>query len=229
VQAFNVQNKYKRDIIMIDKLSKMKGEDMRVVKAKTSDIIISTAKKLFIENSISKITIEDIAVAANVGEATIYRYFGNKQSLVLEVAIKLSTDVYDNYFRFEKNLSGLEMITQFYNSYLNIYVENKKYYVFISELDNILIHEHLDVLVYEKMINRFKEIFDMAYELGVKNKTVRKIENIDLFYYTSTQAILSLCKKLAISDGILESDHRFKSVEEIKMIIDVYLSYLSTK
>ncbi len=37
--------------------------------------VVDVATNLFLQDSINTVTIKDIAVAADIGEATIYRYF----------------------------------------------------------------------------------------------------------------------------------------------------------
>ena len=55
---------------------------MRKVKESTREKLIDVSKKLFLKNSISSVTIQDIAVKANIGEATVYRYFKKKINVV---------------------------------------------------------------------------------------------------------------------------------------------------
>lgn len=47
--------------------------------------IRQAAAKLFLQNSIEKVAIQEIAAAAKVSYATIFKYYGSKQDLVLEV------------------------------------------------------------------------------------------------------------------------------------------------
>ncbi|MDQ7043601.1 MAG: TetR/AcrR family transcriptional regulator, partial [Sulfurimonas sp.] len=51
---------------------------------KRKDIALS-CKKLFVNKSISELTIAQVAQTAGVGKGTIYEYFNNKEEIVFEV------------------------------------------------------------------------------------------------------------------------------------------------
>ena len=63
------------------------------------NFLVDMATDLFMARSINEVTIKDIAVAAQVGEATIYRTFGSKQNIVLQAAMKLQGIVSQEFFK----------------------------------------------------------------------------------------------------------------------------------
>ncbi len=157
------------------------------------------ATDLFMSRSIQEVTIRDIAVSAQVGEATIYRYFGKKQELVVQSAMKLQGIVSSGYFKLDDKLNGYQKLEAFYLSYLNIFDQHRNFYKFLSEFDAYMCTENKDVLnPYEDAIDQYKSAFMKAYEQGLKDGSVKEQENIDLFYFSTTHAILELCKKLAL-------------------------------
>ena len=99
---------------------------MNLLKRSQENLIAEETAKLFCASSINNVTIKDIANHLGIGEATIYRHYGNKYNLVLSVANYLQSKVYKDYFSFDKLTSGYEQISNFYKSYLNIYKENPK-------------------------------------------------------------------------------------------------------
>ena len=54
-----------------------------VFRGKRSEEVLDAAYKLFTKNSIEAVSMTDIADEAKIGVATIYRYFGTKQQLVI--------------------------------------------------------------------------------------------------------------------------------------------------
>ena len=85
------------------------------------NFLVDIATDLFITRSIQEVTIKDIAISAQVGEATIYRYFGKKQTLVVKAAMKLQEEVNAESFKLEEGKNGFEKIKIFYLSYLQIF------------------------------------------------------------------------------------------------------------
>ena len=90
------------------------------IKDVKKNFIIDNAIDLFLSKSIGDVTIKDIAIKANVGEATIYRYFSSKQNLVCDVAVKLENKIFEQYFNIPKTLNGFEQLSEFYNRYQKI-------------------------------------------------------------------------------------------------------------
>ena len=72
----------------------------------------------------------------------------------------------------------------------------------------------------------FKAQFEEAYRAGVEDGSVKKVWDLDLFYYSTTHAMLSLCKKLASEAYIVRQDDLTDKRQEIRTVIDVILQYL---
>ena len=192
------------------------------------NFIIDVAKELFLTRSISLVTIKDIANEAEVGEMTIYRYFGKKQNIVLAVVLKLQNEIANNYFKLENGVTGFEKISIFYNSYLDIFLSTPSYYQFIREFDSYMLEnsDSSSLKGYEDELNKYKEVYISSYELGLKDKSIKKHENIEMFYYASTHSLLELCKKLSVNEGLLSQDQTIEKKLELKTLIDIFLNSL---
>src|SRR5512135_1857391 len=55
--------------------------------------IIAAAVRLFSENGIEAVTVDQIAAAADVGKGTIYNYFQTKEDIVVAFMVDLERDV----------------------------------------------------------------------------------------------------------------------------------------
>ncbi len=192
------------------------------------NFIIDIAIDLFMCRSINEVTIRDIAISAQVGEATIYRYFGNKQNLVLKAAMKIQAIVSESFFRLEKGKNGYEKLALFYESYYDIYLKHPDFYKFLNEFDAYISNEKSDDMnPYENAIDQYKADYMKAYELGLKDVSIKKQNDIELFYFSTTHALLELCKKLAFKKAVLEQDKVAGKEKEIKCLIDIILVSLN--
>ena len=190
------------------------------------NFLVDMATDLFMSRSIQEVTIRDIAVSAQVGEATIYRYFGKKQELVVQAAMKLQGIVSSGYFQLDSKMDGYQKLEAFYLSYLDIFNHHRDFYKFLSEFDSYMSVENKDVLnPYEDAIDQYKSAFMNAYEQGLKDGSVKAQESIDLFYFSTTHAILELCKKLALK-AVLNQDLAIEKIEEVRCLIDIVLRTL---
>ena len=190
------------------------------------DYIVDSAKKLFLSSSISEITIKDISSVSGLGEATIYRYFKNKENLVLAVSLSIQQDILK--VQFNENGSGLNQIQNFFNLFRDIYVENKNYFKFIAEFDTVYLKniKNKENKEYSLGLDAFYEIFMKAYELGLKDGSIKENDDIKLYYYTCTHSLLELCKKLASTESELKQDKEVNKVKEIEYLISLFISVL---
>ena len=195
------------------------------IKEVKTEYITAAATKLFLERSISEITIKDIAEAADVGEATVYRYFGGKKGIVAASATLLQKRVYQNFYTLN-GANGYDKISRFYDGYRVIFNEHREYYKFINEFDVFALAEGVgDLNEYSDGLDLFKSEFLIAYREGVFDGSVGQIDDVEAFYYSTTHALLGLCKKLA-TDKIVPQDDAISKEAEINSLINVILAYL---
>ncbi len=188
------------------------------------NLIIESALNLFLEKSISEVTIKDIAQNIEVGEATIYRYFDNKENIIILCAEKLERLVFDEYFNLDKTKSGFDRIKDFYNNYLSIFVNHPTYYRFINEFDAFMLSKNnVNLEDYATIIDSFKDIFLTAYDDGVKDNTINKINDIETTYYATSKALLELCKKESTGINIVRQDSLIDKKRLIEKLIDIIL------
>ena len=189
------------------------------------NFLIETAIKLFLSESIDKVTIKDIASEAGVGEMTIYRYFGKKTAIVAEAVMQLQNVVFTDYFKVDPHKTGYEMLESFYNTFLEVFNNHPEFFKFIKEFDIYMMNEDSHMLQdYEEELDKFKNVYYSSYKAGINDKSVRKVPDLELFYFTSTHALIELCKKLSYSKGVLPQDEKIVKTKEIKCLIDVFLS-----
>lgn len=199
---------------------------MNRIKDNTMNFIVEEATKLFLDKSIVSVTMSDIAKRVGIGEATLYRYFQKKQNIVMQASVKLSKSVVETYFNLNTDTSGFTQLTSFYKAYEDIFSNHPDYFKFINELDAYIITENVsDKREYETNINVYKEIFENAYKKGLSDNSVKKIEDVSTFYYSTTHALLNLCKFLSTKQAI-EQTKDVKSSDEIKTLISIILAAL---
>ena len=189
--------------------------------------IVEVANRLFLQRGIRDVTIKDIANEAEIGEATIYRHFSKKQNIVLASALSLKEKVFQGYFDLSKGVTGFEKLSIFYNSYLNIFHHSPEYFYFINEFDAYMcMEENVSLEEYEKEVDSFKTPYLEAYQLGLKDKTIRKVDSIETFYLSSTHALLELCKKMSANRVLLKQDRNNQKANEIECLIKIILNSL---
>ena len=189
--------------------------------------LVDVATKLFLEKGVVDVTIKDIAQEAEIGEATIYRHFQKKQNIVLASALVLKERVFKGYFDLSKGKTGFEKLEIFYNSYLNVFKNSPEFFYFINEFDAFMcVEENVSLSEYEKEIDTFKDEYFEAFNLGLNDGSIRKVESIEIFYFSTTHALLELCKKLSVTHALLKQDESSQKAAEIECLIKIILDSL---
>ena len=199
---------------------------MNKIKQAALDVIISEACNLFLSKSVNDVTIADIAEKSEVGVATVYRYFSTKKNILEKCAIKLQSQVYEDYFKLTGK-NGYEKIKKFYYGYYEVFIAHPEFYRFINGFDAFMTNEKgVELIEYSKGLDLFLEEFNKTYEEGLKDGTIKRIENIRTFYYSTTHAMLEMCKKLSANAKIVKQDDYVKGDDEILYLAEIILSAL---
>lgn len=187
------------------------------------NFIIDIATELFLERSIATVTVKDIADRAGVGEATVYRYFKQKQNLVCSVAEKLQKRVFLEYFA-PVSGSGYAKLEAFFGAYSRVFAEHREFYRFVGDFDAYILSENLSAGGgYSDGVDQFRNLFLAAYRQGLADGSVRKLgEDPEVFYYATAHAMLALCKNRSVDCEIVRQDgeaDKQKEVDEMKRVI----------
>jgi len=180
------------------------------------DIIIGAALELFLKGDINSVTIKQIADYIEVGEATMYRYFVNKQNIINLCAQKLGKNVFKDYFNLDEFRTGFNKMEEFYNNFLYVFKEHPEYYRFINDFDIYMFGETTyNLTPYEDFIDKFKDLYMAIYKEGVADGTINKVNEIEVYYYATTKSLIQLCKKEAYPTGMLRQDNSIQKKKKL--------------
>lgn len=199
--------------------------------------VIFAALEVFKEHGIENTKVVDIAKKAEIGVASVYRYFKTKPDLVIEAACKFWQDeisgLYNYYLEEDfSNKDGLTKVKDLLDVYLKLYHGHQEFIQFIDEFDRYVVKEKIpkeNLSTYEKSIINLKPIFITALENGKKDGTIRTDLESEKFYFSINHALMSMCERLVLRGNVLESDYYVQGEDQIKMIIDSALSYIKQK
>ena len=153
--------------------------------------IIRCAFKLFCQRGIDRVTIKDVAKAADVSESTIYRYYKNKPKLVLatmhllwhSIGLELQESIeatvcYDQ-------MSGYQQLDAWIEGCRQLYQKNADYILFAYESKLYLQRSGIKLTQaqYDSLMSELEEPFVAALEKGKRDGSLSsRSDSIDLFY-----------------------------------------------
>ncbi len=205
---------------------------MNTLKKAKYDSVLSYIKPLMLENGINTLKISDIAKKIKIGEATIYRYFGTKTNIVIEVGVSLWKDIFNQLNKLPEKENGYESVKAFFNFFLEGYRASKEVFIFLDEFDSLMVKEKVSkelLRPYDNALYEVKNIYNSLYACGLNDESIRQDLNPDEFYYTTTHMILGICKRLASNGDILPSDDLVQDIVQIKLALDICLEYIKRK
>lgn len=205
---------------------------MSLLKQAKTDLVVESVKQIMLEKGINNLKISDIAKELSIGEATIYRYFGTKTNLVIEVGVSLWEDIYQQLSHLEKMNTGFESVRNFFFYFLEGYKSSRNVFRFLDEFDALMVKEEVSqtkLLEYDKKLLKVKQIFDQFYEQGVKDNSILNSIDKDQFYFTTTHMIMGICERLATAPSIVPSDEIVNDLIQIELALDICTNYIKNE
>ena len=190
--------------------------------------IVYVAAELFLQDGIEEVKMTDIAARAEVGVASLYRYFGTKEALVIRAGALLWQDLSSVYEAEDFHAqSGMEQITRLFGVYRRLFQEQPDFIRFVGDFDAFIIRSRVDMsqlAEYEQSVLNFYPVFLGSYEAGLADGSVRPIEDPRRYYEAVCHAVMSLSQKL-LRGEILPADG-FSGPGELDLLLDMAAHYL---
>lgn len=215
-------------------LKDKRKEELEIQKEKRKEKVVLAAIEVINENGIENTKISEIAERAEVGVASVYRYFKTKVDIVIAAAIwmweKEITLFKDEFY--EKDylqLNGGKKVEKILNVFIALYNEQKDFIAFLEQFDNYIVKENIDIdklETYEKSIINLKSIMINALEEGKKDGSIKETIDNDAFYMTVTHALLSLSQKLRLRGYILLNDSEVDGENQLNLLINMMMNYI---
>lgn len=196
--------------------------------------VVSAALEVFKKQGIENTKMTDIAETAEIGVASVYRYFKTKPDLAVEAASKFWRDEINElttYYLSEEflNKKGITRVREILELYIKLYKEHQEFIGFIDEFDRYVVKENISkekLKEYEKSIIDLRPLFLDALERGKSDGTVKSNLQNEQFYFSINHALMSLSQKLILRGNVLESDEYVKGEDQLKTIIDMAVEYI---
>ena len=139
--------------------------------------IIESAFRVFSERAIEPVTMTEVAKAAGVGVATVYRYFGTKDDLVLAVGTAVwGRYIGQNAITFDETYTAMQVFEYYLDSFLELYRNHKDILRFNQFFNVYVSGERLGAEAtrgYNEMIDSLAARFHSVYLRAERDRTLR--------------------------------------------------------
>ena len=192
---------------------------------------VFAAAQLFLSRGVEAVKMTDIAEAAEIGVASLYRYFGTKEAILIRAGILLWSDLRALFEEVLKDAdssrTGREQVAAMLGVYRTLCRDHKSFLLFLEDFDRFILASGVkksELYEYERSIGDYYPLFEAAYRRGVADGSLRAGVDPALFYRTFTHGITALCQKLLRGEILAQDD--FSSSGEVELYLDAALRYL---
>ena len=197
--------------------------------------VIECAAALFLERGIASVKMTDIAEAAGVGVATLYRHFSTKTGIAVEAATLMWERFNESIHALIESdafltMDGAERLEALFGEYCSTYVYHADFVTFLDEFDHLVLTEQPDAAAlarYGAKVDSFYFIFEDAYLMGRADGSVAREVDFPVFYRAVAHALMGVAGKLMRGEVIPSDD--FSShigAAELECIVDMAIRSL---
>ena len=181
--------------------SKQDERDM----AERRERMLETGFRIFAEKGIESVRMQDVADAAGLGIATVYRYFSNKLAFVIAIGAKKWAEFFDEveaeYARRGGDMMNAAEELEFYlSAYILLYREHPDVLRFNQNFNGYIRHEEATAPMlsdYLQAVAPFSQKFHRLYEKGIKDGSIRTEMPEQTMFNTTMHIMLAVCGRYA--------------------------------
>lgn len=176
--------------------------------------IINAAFQLFCDSGIEAVPLSKIAQKAKVSENTLYRYFGSKETLVMEAFIKLWDTIMQYVDQLAESipnygdLTGYGQMQVWIESFRHLYQFDKDFVLFSYEAKLYMVRHNikLDKFQQDMLMQSFRGPCLKALEKGKMDGSIPVKEDSEDMFYAIWGAIRGYVVKIVIYENLYGED-----------------------
>lgn len=198
------------------------------------DRILAAAFQLFSSAGIEPVAMTDIAKKAEIGVASLYRYFSTKDEIAIRTAIwaweEQISEIYPSINNDEyTNGNGLFRLSIIFSLFKKLYISQPEFLRFIYFFDSYAVNSGIKqerMIEYENVIGKVQMIVADAIKLGLKDNSINKkyIDKTEDLYFTLMHSFFSTAQKLTLSENLLAMNEKSKGSDQLDLLSELLLN-----
>ncbi|MCR4734874.1 MAG: TetR/AcrR family transcriptional regulator [Treponema sp.] len=198
--------------------------------------ILEAAFLLFSEHGIDTIAMTDIAKKAEIGVASLYRYYETKDMIAIKTAIwawenqkkNILPDIENESF---SGMKGLEQINAICKMFGNLLENQTDFLRFIYFFDSYIIRQKIEaekLTEYEEIIKSVQTIVAAAIHKGIEDGSINiKFKDCEnTLYFTLMHTLFSIVQKLSLSGKMLYMDSESPTKSQLELLTKILIEGL---
>jgi AcrR family transcriptional regulator len=196
--------------------------------------ILEKGFAIFAEHGIENVKMTDVAKAASIGIASLYRYYSTKPELVLAVGARSWQDYFTEQIGLVESaarqpVSAAESMDYYLEAFLDLYRNHKDLLRFNQCFNVYLLNEKIPEekrSQYNSVIGSMEERFIQVFRQGQEDGTLRKDLSAAEVFSTMTHLMLAAVTRYAV--GLVFSNRDTDEEKELLALKDMMLRWIRT-
>lgn len=195
--------------------------------------IIATAKELFLERGVENIQMQDIATAAEIGIATLFRYFPKKEFLVVAASNAITDEMATDIGHIvAQKLTAFERIEKILDYYMGTMEDPKlrlpRFFESVDLYDKIAEEAPAQYEEYLAARSKLADILLLLSAQGGHDGSLRPGVDLDLFVMTMVQNYSLFTYKFSLVAHDENLSELLSAGKQLLMMKDVFLRYIKS-
>lgn len=195
--------------------------------------ILLAAFSLFSHNGFDAIAMTDIAKEAEIGVASLYRYFETKDEIAIRTAMwawesqkKLIMPILNDTGYYAK--SGIEELEEIFDLFCKLFQNEPDFFRYIYFFDAYIVCQKIDserLLPYQEVIQSVQTLIGNAIHKGIEDGSISKDykDNEKQLYFSLMHTLFSVTQKLTLTGKMLKMDETNDGVQQLKLLGQILL------
>lgn len=203
-------------------------------KQQRKEQIIQAAEELFTEKGLYDVQMQDIATKANVGIATLFRYFPKKENIIVEVAVFVLSKFQDDLQKIaESEKNAYEKLEQLFDFFLE--VANgpaRKVTLFREAFDSYSSYRNEPLENIDSYLKIQENLSHEIYKIikqGIVDNSLRSDINMELALVSITNCMGIFLTKITLHQKMAPFPPGISTIEQQKFLKELFLSYIKVQ
>ena len=195
--------------------------------------ILLAAFSLFSHNGFDAIAMTDIAKEAEIGVASLYRYFETKDEIAIRTAMwawesqkKLIMPILNDTGYYTK--SGIEELEEIFDLFCKLFQNEPDFFRYIYFFDAYIVCQKIDserLIPYQEVIQSVQTVIGNAIHKGIEDGSISKDykDNEKQLYFSLMHTLFSVTQKLSLTGKMLKMDETNDGVQQLKLLGKILL------
>ena len=195
--------------------------------------ILLAAFSLFSHNGFDAIAMTDIAKEAEIGVASLYRYFETKDEIAIRTAMwawesqkKLIMPILNDTGYYTK--SGIEELEEIFDLFCKLFQNEPDFFRYIYFFDAYIVCQKIDserLIPYQEVIQSVQTVIGNAIHKGIEDGSISKDykDNEKQLYFSLMHTLFSVTQKLTLTGKMLKMDETNDGVQQLKLLGKILL------